>query len=172
VIRVCADDFLNAQRLRHRRGRASPEGFFLDSYDYDALRRLVLDPLAADGSRRFRRRAFDLAADEPVTAAEEVAAPDAILLLDGLFLHRDELWRVWDFSVFLDVEFTVSVARCAARGTAWASANVGEASNRRYVVGQQIYLSRCRPPRRATHVIDNNVLTAPRLKSWTGSPCA
>ncbi len=165
VIRVSADDFLNPRTVRHRRGRTSPQGFFLDSYDYEALHRCVLEPFAPGGSRRFRRRAFDLRADEPVDAAEETAATDAILVLDGLFLHRDELWGVWDYSVFLEVTFVVSVARCAARGPSSASADVDSLSNRRYVVGQQLYLSRCAPERRATHVIDNNVLAAPTIRT-------
>ncbi|WP_330276758.1 hypothetical protein OG205_14535 [Lentzea sp. NBC_00516] len=44
-------------------------------------------------------------------APAEVASPSALLLVDGIFLHRDELVRHWDFSVFLDVGFAVSVAR-------------------------------------------------------------
>jgi uridine kinase len=162
VIRICADDFLNSAQVRHRRGRDSPEGFFLDSYDYAALRRLVLDPLGPGGTRRFRRRAFDLRADRPVDAVEEEATPDAILLLEGLFLHRDELWRTWNYSLFLDVDFDVSLARCARRDTKWASPDPTAATNRRYVGGQEIYLSRCDPRTRATHVIDNNDLSAPR----------
>lgn len=38
VVRVSADDFFHQPRaVRHRRGRGSPEGFWLDSYDYPAL---------------------------------------------------------------------------------------------------------------------------------------
>jgi uridine kinase len=163
VIRVSADDFLNPRAVRYERGRWSPEGFFLDSYDYAALDRCVLRPLAHGGSRRFRRRAFDLEADAPVDAPEEIAAADAILVLDGLFLHRDELRGAWDYSLFLDVPFAVSVARCAARGTGSASPDVDDPSNRRYVGGQELYLSRCSPRRRATRVIDNTVLATPRI---------
>jgi uridine kinase len=163
VIRASADDFLNPRAVRYRLGRASPDGFFLDSYDYEALRRFVLDPLAPGGSRRFRRRAFDLDADEPLETPEEMATEGAILILDGLFLHRDELCGIWDYSIFLDVAFAVSVARCAARGTKWASADVDAPSNRRYVVGQQLYLARCTPQRRATRVIDNANLATPLM---------
>jgi uridine kinase len=141
VIRVSADDFLNPRAVRYAPGRWSPEGFFLDSYDYAALDRCVLRPLAPGGSRRFRRRAFDLEADAPLDAPEEIAAAGGILVLDGLFLHRDEPRGAWDYSVFLDVAFAVSVARCAARGTTWASPDVDAPSNRRYVGGQEIYLS-------------------------------
>jgi uridine kinase len=164
VIRVSADDFLNPRTVRYRLGRTSPEGFFLDSYDYAALHRWVLDPLAPGGSRRFRRRAFDLDADRPVEVGEEKAAGDAILVLDGLFLHREDLRRLWDYSVFLDVPFTVSLARCASRGTTSASPDPDAPSNRRYVGGQQIYLSRCEPHRRATRVMDNTVLAAPAIR--------
>lgn len=42
------------------------------------------------GSRRIRRKAFDLEADAPIDAAEETAAADAILVLDGqrIYLAR------------------------------------------------------------------------------------
>lgn len=164
VIRVSADDFLNPRSVRYRFGRTSPDGFFLDSYDYEALRRYVLEPLGPGGSGRIRRRAFDLSADAPIEAVEETPAANAILILDGLFLHRDELAEVWDFSIFLDVAFSVSIGRCATRGTSWTSPDVDAPSNRRYVVGQRLYLARCAPQRRATLVIDNNDLAAPAIK--------
>ncbi|GLY95160.1 hypothetical protein [Actinoplanes sp. NBRC 103695] len=37
VVQVSADDFHHRRAVRHRRGRDSPEGFWLDSYDYKAL---------------------------------------------------------------------------------------------------------------------------------------
>ncbi|MGV0153296.1 hypothetical protein ACSW29_08165 [Rhodococcus sp. GB-02] len=33
LIAIHVDDFLNPSKIRHRRGRQSPEGFWLDSYD-------------------------------------------------------------------------------------------------------------------------------------------
>ena len=41
VARVCADDFLRPREERYARGSESPEGYFLDSFDHDALRRHV-----------------------------------------------------------------------------------------------------------------------------------
>ena len=148
VIRASVDDFHRPQAQRYARGRDSPEGFFLDSYDYDALRERLLDPLGPGGSRRYRRRAFDLRADSPADPEFEVAPEDAILILDGIFLHRDELARLWDFSVFLDVPFEVSAARNLARGDRLSD---------RYVEGQRLYLAACDPAHRATRVIDNSL---------------
>lgn len=159
AIRAGVDGFHRPREARYRRGRGSPEGFFLDSYDYDALCALLLDPLGPGGSRRFRRAAFDHRADAPVLAPEEVARPGDVLLFDGIFLHRDELRAHWDFSIFLDVPFEVSVPRMAGRDG--GSPDPDAPANRRYVEGQRLYLARCEPRRRAGVVIDYRDLVHP-----------
>ena len=166
VIRASVDSFHSPRAVRYRQGRDSPRGFFEDSYDYAALARLLLDPLSEGGDRRFRREAFDHRRDAPVTAAEEAAPAGAILVLDGIFLHREELRRYWDYSVFLDVPFHISIPRGAQRGE--GSADPGAASNRRYVEGQALYLSTCRPRDRATVVVNNEDLDAPHIVAGRG----
>ena len=85
------------------------------------------------------------------------------MVIDGIFLHRDELVEAWDYSVFLDVPFEVPVARMAARdGSSPGPANPSVA---RYVDGQRMYLRACRPWERATVVIDNSQPEFPRLRS-------
>ena len=91
----------------------------------------------------------------------EIAAPGDILIFDGIFLHRPELRAHWDYSVFLEVRFAVSVARMAERDA--SSPDPGAASNRRYVGGQEIYLARCHPRRWASVVINNDDLDSPYI---------
>jgi uridine kinase len=68
---------------------------------------------------------------------------------------------VWDFSIFLDVPFEVTAKRMATRdGTI---PDPQHASMRRYVAAQQPYFEECTPHQRASVVIDNAVLNAPRL---------
>jgi uridine kinase len=50
---VHLDDFHHLRAVRYRRGRLSPEGFFLDSYDYEAFFARVVEPLR-DGRNRIR----------------------------------------------------------------------------------------------------------------------
>jgi uridine kinase len=168
VVRASVDGFHHPARRRYRRGRTSPEGFFLDSYDYDALTRLLLDPLRPGGSRRIVRAVHDVASDETIHAPAEVVGEDAVLVLDGIFLHRPELRGYWDLSVFLEVPFEVSIARGAARdgGDPDPDADV----NHRYVEGQRLYLARCAPQEHATHVVDNTDLDHLRLISTPGAP--
>lgn len=39
----------------------------------------------------------------------------AVVIVEGMFLHRDELFAQWDLSVFLHVPFTISASRMAQR---------------------------------------------------------
>jgi uridine kinase len=151
VVRVSGDDHLNPSAVRWRRGRDSPVGFYRDSSDPTALASSVLTPFRSSG--RFVRRTHDLARDAPLEPLWEEATPPAALILDGLFLHRDELADHWDCSVFLDVPFEVSVGRMAARDGSHPDPD--HPSQRRYVAGQRLYFEECSPWTRATWVVDN-----------------
>jgi uridine kinase len=161
VLRASVDGFHHPPSTRYQRGRRSPEGFFLDSYDYDAVRRLLLEPLARSGERRFVRRIYDVHAETRVEVVRESVYDVEALVFDGIFLHRPELRDLWDLSVFLEVDFEVSIPRGAGRG--YGDPDPTAPSNRRYVEGQRLYLSTCRPHERATWVIDNNILADARL---------
>jgi uridine kinase len=163
VVQLSIDDFHHVRAIRYRRGRDSPEGFWLDSYDYDRFRADVLDPFAPGGDRLYRPAAHDVATDRVLDTAPRRAEVGALLIVDGLFLHRDELHDQWDLSLFLDVPFTETARRMAARdGTPPDPAHPGM---RRYVEAQRIYFSTCDPQRRATAVIDNADPAEPRI-SW------
>jgi len=166
VIRASVDSFHNPRAIRYRRGRSSPDGFFLDSYDYALLRRVLLDPLTRGGSGRYRAAAFDHVTDRPTATPERVAPPKAVLIFDGIFLHRPGLSGYWDYSIFLRVGYDTSIPRCAQARPGLSPDPYAE-SNRRYVEGQRIYLRTCEPEKLATVVIDNEDLDAPFVVTRT-----
>jgi len=159
VVRISVDGFHRPRDERYRRGRHSPEGFWADSYDYDALRTQVLEPFAPGGSRRFRRAVRDVATDTALDLPREHGSDSTVLVVDGIFLHRDELAAWWDFSVYLDVDFAETFARMAVRDG--SPPDPTHPSNARYVEGQRHYLAACRPATRATVVVDNRDLPRP-----------
>ena len=154
VVRVSVDGFHAVRARRYARGRLSPVGCWLDSYDYAAFDEQVLSPLSPGGSRRFRRAVHDVATDAVLDEPWELAGDEAVLVVDGIFLHRDELVGAWDFSVFLDVGFDVSVARMVVRDG--ASPDLEDPRNQRYIGGQRLYLQACDPAGRARMVSDNS----------------
>jgi len=161
VIRASVDGFHHPAAVRHRRGRDSPEGYFRDSYDYKTLTRVLLDPLLPAGSGRIVRRIHDVHREAADVLPVERADAGAVLVFDGIFLHRPELVGYWDRSVYLDGPFAVSIPRGARRG--YGDPDPGAPANRRYVEGERLYLRRCAPRDRASFVIDNTELSRPRV---------
>lgn len=161
VIRASIDGFHNPRAVRHARGKTSPEGFFRDSFNLEQFRTVLLDPLAPGGTRRYRGAAFDHRIDSIVDAPEQLAPADAVLLVDGIFLQRDELIDAWDLTVFLDLPFAQSFARMAVRDG--SPADEDAAINQRYREGQRLYLAECAPQAKADILVDYADLDAPRL---------
>lgn len=161
VFRASMDDFHRPRAERYARGRTSPEGFYRDSYDEATFRRVLIDPFrsGATPDAGFQLAAFDLVRDEP-RPAEWVTAPrDAVLIVDGMFLHRPELRGIWHWSIWLDAPLDVRYARMAERdGT---DPDPAAESNRRYREGQELYLKDARPRSAASVIVDNTDPAAP-----------
>ncbi|WP_043432849.1 uridine kinase [Paenarthrobacter nicotinovorans] len=163
VVTIHLDDFLNLQDVRHRRGRASPEGFWLDTYDYTAFDHNVLAPLRNGGKGRIRRAATDAGNNVRIEVEPQLAPDNALVLVEGMFLHRDELVGLWDYSIFLDVPFSETARRMSIRDG--SNPDPEHPSMRRYVGGQRIYFENSQPWLRATRIVDNTLPGAPRLLS-------
>lgn len=159
MIRSSVDGFHRPRADRWVRGRTSPEGYYRDSYDYDQLRSALLDPLGPGGDRSYQTQVFDWRTDSTVSVPAETAPESAVLVLDGIFLHRPELRACWDFSVFLRVGFGTSFARMAGRDG--SPPDPADAANQRYLEGQRLYLAEATPDRYATVVVDNDDLARP-----------
>lgn len=161
VIVIHADDFLNPSSVRHAKGRASPAGFWKDSYNYTALHDRVLAPLGPHGDGWYAPAAYDPATDRTVQAEARRAPSDALVLVEGMFLHRDGLVSHWDASLFLDVPFTETAARMAIRNG--SNLDPEHHTMDRYVGGQRLYFQAARPWARATFIVDNSDVASPRL---------
>jgi uridine kinase len=167
VIRASIDGFHQPRITRYRRGPMSPEGYYHDSFDYTALIANLLQPLGPGGSQVFRRRVFDFRTDRPDVSEPETASPDAVLLLDGVFLLREELRDYFDFSVFVRTEFAISRQRAEQRDRELFGSvdEVRRRYDQRYLPGQRLYLTSQQPERHASLVLENNDAANPRIES-------
>jgi uridine kinase len=158
VIRASIDGFHHPARIRYRRGATSPEGYYYDSFNYHALTGSLLAPLGPGGSRQYVSAVFDYRTDLEVQTPIQVAEVNAVLLFDGVFLLRAELMEYWDYTIFVEAAFKVTLAR-AERRDAISFGSVEEVRRRyeqRYIPGQNLYFDKCCPKELARVVIDNN----------------
>jgi uridine kinase len=164
VYRASIDGFHRPRAERYARGRQSPEGYYRDSYDYATFRRVLIDPFLdgaqTSGTTGFQLSAFDVVRDAAVESQWVTAPRDAVLIVDGIFLHRPELRGLWHWSVWLDVPETVACARMALRDG--SDPDPAAPANARYRQGHELYLHDARPELAASAIVDNSDLAHPR----------
>jgi len=158
VIRASLDSFHHPREVRHRRGTASPEGYYYDSFDYPALKSLLLDPLGPGGTLRYQTALFDGRSEAALSSPVRTAGLRSVLLFDGVFLFRPELEACWDLRIWVEVTFEVALSRAIQRDAALfgGEAAVRERYEQRYIPGQRLYLAQCRPRAQAHLIVDNN----------------
>ena len=140
VFRASIDDFFRPRRDRERAGWLDGKAHYRGAYDYSLLRRVLTDPFHTAGSTGFVLAGFDEERDQPVFQPKwATAGADALLIVDGVFLNRQELTGLWHYSVWLNTAPIASDNEIVARD---AEADVA-------------YLADADPSARATAIMDN-----------------
>jgi uridine kinase len=144
AVGLSADDFANPRSIRYRQGRDSPAGYEQDTLDVEALRARLLLPAGPGGDRAVRLRWWDVDADAPAVSPAVELAPDAVLVVDGVFLGRSELAGAFDLRIFVAVEPAECLRRALARDVPrLGPADEVEARYRaRYLPAQVAYAAR------------------------------
>jgi uridine kinase len=156
VIRATVDDFLFPRARRYRRGEFSAEGCYFDAHDHEALKRVLLEPLGPGGDRHFRTAVYDHAADATVSPPAATAGSAAVLLFDGVFLMRPELFDRWDLRIFVSASPERAVERAVARERGMSRAAVERRWRERYLPSQRLYLAAVHPAENADIVVFND----------------
>jgi uridine kinase len=165
VLRVSLDHFKRHVDLRTRYAPGTPESYYHEMFDVDAVRDLLLAPLGPGGSREYRTQIMDFNGRTPIDSGVHRAPDDAILVADGGFLQRPALAPHWDLRVYLHIEVADVLRRGTLRDQAWMDSPEAAAERYRtyYIPGEQLYLAEVRPAERADIVIDNRDFDAPRI---------
>ena len=155
VLRASIDGFHHPRAHRYQGGRDSAVGCYLHTFDLAALRGRLLEPFSA--GLPCETAVFDVTADTAVSSAPVQPGPDAVLLVDGVFLQRPELRDLWDVVVHLRVSDEEVLRRAAQRDGPQAPPLYWA----RYLPAQRLYEAESAPADCADVVIDNTDVTAP-----------
>ncbi len=147
VFRASMTDFFRPRADRERAGWLDGKAHYREAYDYSLLRRVLVDPFHTGGSTGFVLTGFDAERDQPVFQPKWMSAGfDAILVVDGVFLNRQELSGLWNYSIWLSTPLLESGDEEAVRDAAADTA----------------YLKDANPSEKATTIIDNQDPEHPR----------
>jgi uridine kinase len=147
VFRASIDDFFRPRADRERAGRLDGRAHYRETYDYSLLRRVLVDPFHTGGSTGFVLAGFDAVRDQPVFQPKWMSAgPDAVLVVDGVFLNRQDLSGLWNYSIWLSTPLLDSEDEEVARDSA----------------ADEAYLKDANPSEKATTIIDNQDPEHPR----------
>ncbi len=91
IIRISTDDFMNPRAVRDTPSSSLAESAYLYTFDFEAFKKYVLEPLQPGGSRAYKTKIFDETTDKPDVAKDSYASPDAIVIIDGVLLFKDNL---------------------------------------------------------------------------------
>jgi uridine kinase len=165
VLRVMIDHFKRQVDRRTRYPVGSPESYYFEMFDVDAIRDELLAPLGPGGSRRYRTQIMDFSGRTPLDSGVHVAPDDMILVADGGFLQKPDLARHWDLCVYLHIEVADVLRRGTVRDQAWMDSAEAAAQRYRtyYIPGEELYLAEIHPAGQADIVIDNRDFAAPRI---------
>jgi uridine kinase len=165
VLRVTIDHFKRHVDLRTQYPAGSPESYYFEMFDVDAIRDELLAPLGPGGNRRYRTQIMDVSGRTPIDSGIHVGPHDAILVADGGFLQKPALARHWDLLIYLHIEVADVLHRGTIRDQAWMDSAEAAAERYRtyYIPGEELYLAEISPAERADIVTDNRNFEAPRI---------
>ncbi len=153
VIEASMDGFHNPRETRYRLGRDSPEGYYRDSFNLEALKTHLLEPLKK--GLPYRTATFDYRIDSSVDEPEQETPVKATLVFEGVFSFMEELRDFWDYMIYLDVSPEESLRRGVERDPGEKKKIEGKYMVR-YLPGQELYKAETKPLESADIIVDYN----------------
>jgi uridine kinase len=168
TLQASVDGFNRPRVQRYQRGELSPQGYYLDGFDYPALVDQCLLPFL-NGEAQVRTTIYDHRGDVRENTDATAVPARAVLILDGVFLLRPELRELWTLSVYLRVSDQETLRRAHSRDRElFGSAE--EIERRylgRYLPGQALYRASADPESHAHILVDNEDADEPTIERWT-----
>ncbi len=147
------DDFIHPRSVRYRGDVPEWECYYYLQWRYAPLLELI-NALRRDRTYSGTVQLYDK--DRDCYFTEEITIPEnGILLVEGVFLQRQELCGVFDAIVYLDVPESVRLARVLQRdGYIGDAEAIRRKYENRYFPAERFYVRNCKPEVRAEYVVN------------------
>lgn len=146
------DDFIVERHRRYATGQSEAMEYYALQWDVDLLVETLFKPLQ-EGQTKLTLPYYDRDRDEVINRTVEIA-PNALVLIEGIFLLRDEWRRYFDYIVYLDCPREVRYERALHRDTYIGDlAERLDKYTRRYWPGEAYYVKTIDPKAKADQII-------------------
>jgi phosphoglycolate phosphatase-like HAD superfamily hydrolase/uridine kinase len=156
------DDFHQPRAFRNS-GADPLENYWNRNIDIDLLVRTLLGPLCTDGMVKVDLTLLDVLTDRYETQRHFDIKKNDIVLLEGIFLFREELAPFLDYKIFIDISFVESRRRAFQRDVPLYGEDIIQRYENKYWPAQARYLRNYHPQLTADLVIDNNDYQRPLI---------
>lgn len=146
------DDFIVERSKRYGTGESEAMEYYALQWDVDLLVKTLFKPLQ-EGQTKLTLPYYERDRDEVINRTVEIA-PNALVLIEGIFLLRDEWRRYFDYIVYLDCPREVRYERALHRDTYIGDlAERLDKYTRRYWPGEAHYVKTINPKAKADQII-------------------
>lgn len=160
---IHVDDFHFPRRHRYAGDHDEATKYYNQSFDVITLVERVFRPLRQDHELHTELTVLDLKTDRYDKSVKYEVPANGIVLVEGVFLMRQELRQFSDLVVFLDIPFEEMLVRSAQRDVPDQGEQVLDKYRTKYQPAQASYLEMHDPWDLADVIIDNAVWSAPKV---------
>ncbi|MGV7117209.1 hypothetical protein [Paenibacillus kyungheensis] len=166
---VHVDDFHYPKSKRYNDSLSEPDQYYELSINFEAIRNNLLEPIKSSTQLEVTLPHLDLLTDSMSITKNYNITKDTIVLIEGVFLYREEVRPYIDFYIFLDIEEEVVIQRAEIRDVPVQGVEVLEKYHTKYLPAQRRYINKFQPNIVSNIVINNSDFENPQIKKWPHS---
>ncbi|WP_425448315.1 hypothetical protein [Dethiothermospora halolimnae] len=161
---VHIDDFHNPKKVRYS-GENQVGNYFNKSFDIKNLVENILVPIKEEGFLHTKLKLLDLGTDEYNIQKEFYIEKNTIVILEGVFIFREEIYPYLDYKIFIDIPLNECKRRAIERDVPLYGDEILEKYDTKYIPTQKYYFKKYPIKKYADVIIDNTNWDKPKIVS-------
>lgn len=156
VIVFHIDDFITPRNIRYNEAYPEWECYYELQWRYDYFVNEVIKKILK-APERIEAELYHKETDTYYIKEYMLTTP-AIIIVEGVFLQRQELQDIYDFMIYMDIPENVRLQRVLERDTYIGNdAQIAEKYVNRYFPAEKHYIQTCKPVEKADYVLRKNM---------------
>lgn len=162
---VSIDDFCNKKAIRYSGELPCREQHYYNNFDYMKFEREILKEARITGKIEFIDFVLDTIEDEYTKKLNVSLDSEGILIVEGIFIFKNEFKKYYDYSIMLVVEIDEQLRRASERDI-FKNVNLKMLLNKyndRYIPAYKLYENIDMPCSFVDLIIDNTKIDMPNI---------